>query len=972
MNAANRLEMFLALNAEAFKRGLSDAGNGLRVMAGGAGTAFTKTREVLRDNLTEVKRYNSELSRQDSILGGLRGHLAAMASTMAASISILAGGNKLVAVTREFDKLSAGLITATGSAEGSKQAFAAIQDFATKTPYDLAQVTDSFVKLVNFGLNPSERAMTSFGNTSSALGKDLNQMIEAVADAATGEFERLKEFGIKSKGEGDKVSFTFRGVTETVGKNAAEIEGYLIKLGETNFGDAMANRMATLDGALSNLGDSWNTLFLTISQAGLGEVITEGVRLGISALEELTAMVASGELAGYLKASAGQWSGWGDDISASISQVGKLFDGEMEQIENRGSGTVDFLTDAFRQFPENVRAFIGLVTVSVAAEFDKVKADAIAFKDGIKALFTDATLAEVDAERDKKKKIIDQAREESNAAILKERDAALSSNKAQKDAAKELGAEYKKNQDLKKADKSDRLEKFKAPDQDKDIDEQEERKAYQKKQKELAEKKEKATPEYYNERRDYWAKLEKERPLTKEEVAARQAEIKDEKTTQTEKKRLELEESKRLKTEQAEAEKTAKAAADAKKQAARENAREAQAATKAADAAEERANIEIQANQDNSITEIKTPRRKRRSGGGRGGKVDPKASAHGGELSDQEWQSLSKEDRALLSKIATTPKTEYDYFSKKGPDRFRGVGDTSKFLATLARMLTDQQKTKDANQKLLDAPKQVGPKASDPAEIEARKKADAAEFDARQKAHAKDTADRKKANDERIADAKKGAADLAQAEVQAVEKTKSAWQLYADRIKSIYAEINGREESLAEKLSSFDKKGSEESQWRRKLKEAKEYEKAAKVAMAVGDSEKAKALADKASGLYEGLRGGAGNIGERAADRTAYSGVKSAGLLGIEIAKALQQATAKTAMSSMSGLDLFGDLSSRIRGQLAAVAGGAGTDKSAGKTGGQRVDKVHELKFQGGSLRGSESDVEALLNLLAQAGMNAA
>ena len=30
------------------------------------------------------------------------------------------------------------------------------------------------------------------------MGKDITQMIEAVADAATGEFERLKEFGIKA------------------------------------------------------------------------------------------------------------------------------------------------------------------------------------------------------------------------------------------------------------------------------------------------------------------------------------------------------------------------------------------------------------------------------------------------------------------------------------------------------------------------------------------------------------------------------------------------------------------------------------------------------------------------------------------------------------------------------------------------------------------------------------------------------
>ncbi|MBU1567434.1 MAG: phage tail tape measure protein [Proteobacteria bacterium] len=412
----------------------------------------------------------------------------------------------------------------------------------------------------------------------------------------------------------------------------------------------------------------------------------------------------------------------------------------------------------------------------------------------------------------------------------------------------------------------------------------------------------------------------------------------------------------------------------AKTDAARENAREAKEATRAADAAETRANIEVQAvqdNQDNSVTEIKTTRHKRRSRGGRSAKQNAQASVHGGELSDEEYQGLSEEDKALLTKIATTPKKEYDYFSKKSGDRFRGVGDTSKFMAILAKMLTDLQKTREEQQKLLDAPKQVGPKATDPAAIEARKKADAEEFEARQKAHAKDTADRKKANDTRIADAKRGAADLAQAEVQAVEKTKSAWKLYADKVKSIYAEINGREDSLAEKLSSFDKKGSEESQWRRKLKDAKEYEKAAKAAMAVGDSEKAKALADKASGLYEGLRGGAGNIGERAADRTAYSGVKSSGSLGVEIARALQQATAKTAMSSMSGLNLLGDLSARIRGQLAAVAAGA-ADKSAGKAGGQRVDKVHELKFSGGSLRGSETDVENLLNLLAQAGMSAA
>ena len=80
----------------------------------------------------------------------------------------------------------------------------------------LQQAVDGFTKLVNLGLTPSEAALQSYGDTSAALGKDLSQMIEAVADAATGEFERL-EFGIKAKNQWRyHIAFTFRGVTENV------------------------------------------------------------------------------------------------------------------------------------------------------------------------------------------------------------------------------------------------------------------------------------------------------------------------------------------------------------------------------------------------------------------------------------------------------------------------------------------------------------------------------------------------------------------------------------------------------------------------------------------------------------------------------------------------------------------------------------------------------------------------------------
>jgi len=228
----------------------------------------------------------------DGLSASFRGMLGPLVGVGAAA----AGLTKLVSVTREFEKLNAGLITATGSATSAKIAFEALEGFAATTPYSLQQSVQAFTKLVNLGLNPSEKAMRSYGNTAASMGKDLNQMIEAVADAATGEFERLKEFGIKSKTEGDKVTFTFRGVKTTVQKEAGAIEGYLRKLGDTYFAGAMEERMKTLDGAISNLADTWDKMYREISKGDVGKFMKDAVTTATEALEGLIGFLKSGAI----------------------------------------------------------------------------------------------------------------------------------------------------------------------------------------------------------------------------------------------------------------------------------------------------------------------------------------------------------------------------------------------------------------------------------------------------------------------------------------------------------------------------------------------------------------------------------------------------------------------------------------------------------------------------------------------------
>ena len=157
----------------------------------------------------------------------------------------------------QFESLKTSLVTSLGgSKEAAAAAFKEIEKFASSTPFQMQEVASAFIKLKNMGLDPSMSALESYGNTASSMGKSLNDMVEAVADAAVGEFERLKEFGIKAKSQGDNVSFTFKGVTTTVKKNSEEIEEYLQNIGKTEFAGGIKAQSETFNGTMSTLSDN--------------------------------------------------------------------------------------------------------------------------------------------------------------------------------------------------------------------------------------------------------------------------------------------------------------------------------------------------------------------------------------------------------------------------------------------------------------------------------------------------------------------------------------------------------------------------------------------------------------------------------------------------------------------------------------------------------------------------------------------
>lgn len=256
----------------------------------------------MADTASLIVRVSSTgVDKTTSQLNGLTKAAGAAAAAVVSLETAKQVFSALVASQRNFDKLNSGLITMTGSAENAAKAFSVLQQFAKETPYGLNQAVEGFTKLVALGLNPSKEALISYGNTAAAMGKDLNQMIEAVADASTFEFERLKEFGIKSSQQADTVSFTFRGVTTTVKKNSEEIQKYLLNIGNTDFAGAMETRSKTLDGQLSSLADSFDGLVLAVAQSGFGDAVGEQAATAEDAITALTDAIASNEIAATLQ-----------------------------------------------------------------------------------------------------------------------------------------------------------------------------------------------------------------------------------------------------------------------------------------------------------------------------------------------------------------------------------------------------------------------------------------------------------------------------------------------------------------------------------------------------------------------------------------------------------------------------------------------------------------------------------------------
>lgn len=223
-----------------------------------------------RKAVSEIASAGAQL--RDTLTGVVAPLGAVAGLGAAASFGGLVG--KVVQTSAQFEKFQTILETIEGSSEKAKASMGWVSDFAAKTPYELQEVTDAFVKLKAYGIDPQSGALKAAGDAAAAMGKPLEQAVEALADAMTGENERLKEFGIKAAKVGDQIVYTWTENGKTMAakvnaNNKAMIQSTLHGIWNKRYGGAMDKLAGTWDGMLSNLKDGVARFMLSIGDAGL-------------------------------------------------------------------------------------------------------------------------------------------------------------------------------------------------------------------------------------------------------------------------------------------------------------------------------------------------------------------------------------------------------------------------------------------------------------------------------------------------------------------------------------------------------------------------------------------------------------------------------------------------------------------------------------------------------------------------------
>jgi hypothetical protein len=239
--------------------------------------------------------YGSMLKQAEGQVSGFSdGTKAALATAFmvpAAAVTGIAAYGASIAASYEDANLT--LKTLYGSQEAAQQKFQWLADFAATTPFDFPELLEAATRLKAFGMDIEQYGRT-VGDTAAAMGKPIMAVVEALADAQQGEFERMKEFGIKAveiqKNNYQQLGASMQDIGKTaltymdangkqqiavVDRNNKEmITSTIEAIWNSKYAGAMEERSKSFNGMISTIKDNL--------KAGLAELVGFDMTTGLA------------------------------------------------------------------------------------------------------------------------------------------------------------------------------------------------------------------------------------------------------------------------------------------------------------------------------------------------------------------------------------------------------------------------------------------------------------------------------------------------------------------------------------------------------------------------------------------------------------------------------------------------------------------------------------------------------------------
>jgi hypothetical protein len=239
--------------------------------------AYNKSLEDLRNNLQT--KYKQGIT---DFFGSFQ--TAVMSFTQVFDAIGSVSKNAVVAAASTFENLQARMLTALkGNKQAAKETTDYIIEYARTTPYQITEVTDAVVRLINYGQD-IRKVLPAIGDFAAAYRKEMWRTVEAVQDALVGQYQRIKlNFGVTkamiskhAKELNSEVKLNSRGLVE----DQKVLNEALLSWIEKRTKGSSEALSKTFQGAYSNLQDSMQIMYNEIGKYILPKLAS--VVLGIT------------------------------------------------------------------------------------------------------------------------------------------------------------------------------------------------------------------------------------------------------------------------------------------------------------------------------------------------------------------------------------------------------------------------------------------------------------------------------------------------------------------------------------------------------------------------------------------------------------------------------------------------------------------------------------------------------------------